>query len=48
MLKNLIKSIKYLYFIKRFKLSESVLTFDEALYFITVTCSTVGYGDYAP
>ena len=31
-----------------FKLSDNPLSFDEALYFITVTCSTVGYGDYYP
>lgn len=31
-----------------FELNHSPLFFDEALYFITVTCSTVGYGDYYP
>ena len=31
-----------------FSLGKDPLTFDESLYFITVTCSTVGYGDYTP
>jgi hypothetical protein len=30
-----------------FAISDNKLTFDEALYFITVTCATVGYGDYS-
>jgi voltage-gated potassium channel len=31
-----------------FALAQQPLTFDEALYFITVTSATVGYGDYYP
>jgi hypothetical protein len=31
-----------------FALAQQSLTFDEALYFITLTSATVGYGDYYP
>lgn len=31
-----------------FNLGSNPLTFDESLYYITVTCSSVGYGDYSP
>lgn len=31
-----------------FKLGSNPLTFDESLYYIIVTCSSVGYGDYSP
>ncbi len=31
-----------------FSISDHEISFDAALYYITVTCSTVGYGDYTP
>jgi hypothetical protein len=31
-----------------FTIGPKNVTFDVALYFIAVTCATVGYGDYTP